>query len=157
MQVRILCRNVVSMAAMYKVINGLVLGLAALFSPIQPVVMCALLFIAVDFVTGVFASHSEAKRRGERWYFSSREAWRTIRKAGFVLLTIGMCWLVESCILSFLTLNLTRIVAGAICGVEMWSFLENASVLSDAKLFAWLRTYVKRKVEREIGEYEKNE
>ena len=145
------------MEGMYRAINALMMSFVALFSPIQPVVTCALAFIAIDFVTGVLASRCEAKRKGERWYFSSREAWRTIRKAGFVLLTIGMCWLVESCILSFLTLNLTRIVAGAICGVEMWSFLENASVLSDAKLFAWLRTYVKRKVEREIGEYEKNE
>ena len=56
-----------------------------------------------------------------------------------------------------MTLNLTRLVSGAICGVELWSFLENASVLSDAKLFVWLRNYVKRKVEREFGEYEKDE
>ena len=72
------------------------------------------------------------------------------------MVTIGMGWLIESCILDFVTLNLTRIITGAICGVEMWSFLENASVLSDAKLFAWLRNYVKRKVEEEIGEYDKN-
>ncbi len=140
---------------MYRVINGIVLGFAALFAPIQPVVMCALSFILVDFVTGVVASRCEARRRGEAWYFSSYEAWRTIRKAGFVMLTIGMCWLIECCILNFITLNLTRTIAGAICGVEMWSFLENASVLSDAKLFEWLRKYVKRKVEREIGDYDK--
>jgi len=54
-------------------------------------------------------------------------------------------------------LNLTRVIAGAICGVEMWSFLENASVLSDAKLFVWLRNYVRRRVEKEIGEYDKDE
>ena len=63
----------------------------------------------------------------------------------------------ESCILSFMTLNLTRLVAGAICGIEMWSFLENASVISDARIFAWLRNYVKRKVEREFGDYDKDE
>ena len=74
-----------------------------------------------------------------------------------MLLTIAMSWLIECCILSFVTLNLTRIIAGAICGVEMWSFLENASVLSDAKLFEWLRNYVRRKVEKEIGEYDKDE
>ena len=128
--------------------------MAALFAPIKPLVLCALSFILIDFVTGIVASRCEAKQRGERWYFSSHEAWRTIRKAGFVLLTISMCWLIEWCILDFVTLNLTRIITGAICGVEMWSFLENASVLSDAKVFEWLRNYVKRKVEKEIGEYE---
>ena len=141
---------------MYRVVNGLILGLAALFSPIKSVVICALIFIAVDFVTGVLASHCEARQSGEKWFFSSHEAWRTIRKAGFVLLTITMSWLIESCILNFITLNITRIIAGAICGVEMWSFLENASVLSDAKIFEWLRNYVKRKVEKEIGKYEED-
>ena len=147
-------KNGPSMEALYRFINGLLLGLTALFAPIKPVVLCALTFIFVDFVTGVLASRCEAKKRGEKWYFSSREAWRTIRKAGFVLLTIAMSWLIEYCILDFVTLHITRIIAGAICGVEMWSFLENASVLSDGKLFAWLRNYVQRKVEKEIGKYE---
>ena len=147
-------KNARSMEALYRFINGLLLGLAALFAPIKPVILCALAFIFVDFVTGVLASRCETKKRGEKWYFSSHEAWRTIRKAGFVLLTIAMSWLIEYCILDFVTLHITRIIAGAICGVEMWSFLENASVLSDGKLFRWLRNYVRRKVEKEIGEYE---
>lgn len=142
------------MEAIYRCANGAILGLAALFAPIKPLILCALSFILIDFVTGIVASRCEAKQRDERWYFSSHEAWRTIRKAGFVLLTISMCWLIEWCILDFVALNLTRIITGAICGVEMWSFLENASVLSDAKVFEWLRNYVKRKVEKEIGEYE---
>ena len=147
-------KNARSMEALYRFINGLLLGLAALFAPIKPIILCALAFILVDFVTGVLASRCEAKKRGEKWYFSSHEAWRTIRKAGFILLTIAMSWLIEYCILDFVTLHITRIIAGAICGVEMWSFLENASVLSDGKLFRWLRNYVRRKVEKEIGEYE---
>ena len=147
-------KNARSMEALYRFINGLLLGLTALFAPIKPVILCALAFIFVDFVTGVLASRCETKKRGEKWYFSSHEAWRTIRKAGFVLLTIAMSWLIEYCILDFVTLHITRIIAGAICGVEMWSFLENASVLSDGKLFRWLRNYVRRKVEKEIGEYE---
>ena len=142
------------MEALFRFINGLVLGMAALFAPIKPVILCALTFIFIDFVTGVIASRCEAKKRGEKWYFSSHEAWRTIRKAGFVLLTIAMSWLIEYCILDFVTLHITRIIAGAICGVEMWSFLENASVLSDGKLFEWLRNYVRRKVEKEMGKYE---
>jgi phage-related holin len=145
------------MEVMYRCANGAILGLAALFAPIKPLVLCALAFILIDFVTGVIASRCEAKQRGDKWYFSSHEAWRTIRKAGFVMLTISMCWLIEWCILDFMTLNLTRILTGAICGVEMWSFLENASVLSDAKLFGWLRQYVKHRVESEIGEYDKDE
>ena len=145
------------MEGLYRYTNGLLLGVAALFTPIKSVILCALLFIFIDFVTGVLASRCEARQRGERWFFSSHEAWRTIRKAGFVILTIAMSWLVESCVLDFLTLNITRLITGVICGVELWSFLENASVLSDAKIFEWLRNYVKRRVEKEIGEYDKNQ
>lgn len=152
-----LYKNAQSMEVMYRCINGAILGLAALFAPIKPLIFCALSFILVDFITGVLASRCEAKQRCEPWFFSSHEAWRTIHKAGFVLLTIAMSWLIEWSILDFMALNLTRIITGVICGVEMWSFLENASVLSDAKLFKWLRNYVKRKVEKEIGVYDKDE
>ena len=99
------------------------IGLFALFAPIEPMVWSALLFVAVDFVTGVLASRHEARSAGRAWFFSSYEAWRTVRKAGFAVMAIAMSWIVESCVLNFMTLNLTRIIAGAICGVEMWSFL----------------------------------
>lgn len=145
------------MEVLFKLVNATLVGLLALFAPIEPIVICTLIFILIDFVTGVVASRHEAHKVGREWYFSSREAWRTVRKAGFVVVTIAMSWLIESCILNFVGLNLTRIIAGAICGVEMWSFLENASVLSDAKLFEWLRNYVRRKVEKEMGRYGEDE
>ena len=145
------------MEAIFRHVNAAMIGLFALFAPIEPMVWSALLFVAVDFVTGVLASRHEARSAGRAWFFSSYEAWRTVRKAGFAVMAIAMSWIVESCVLNFMTLNLTRIIAGAICGVEMWSFLENASVLSDARLFMWLRNYVRRRVEKEIGEYDKDE
>jgi hypothetical protein len=63
-----------------------------------------------------------------------------------------MTWLVECCVLDFMELHLTRLLAGMVCGVEMWSILENASVLSGPRLCGWLRRYVRRKIEREVGD-----
>lgn len=140
------------MEGLYRYANALFVALVSLFTPIHSVVMCALLFIAIDFVTGVAADRAEARREGRKWYFESREAWRTVRKSGFVVMSIAMMWLVESCILNFMDLHLTRLFAGVICGVEMWSFLENASALSDERLFTMLRRYVRRRVEREVGD-----
>ena len=37
------------------------------------------------------------------------------------------------------------------CGVEFWSFLENAAVISDHPLFRWLRKFMKTKVEESTG------
>ncbi len=65
-------------------------------------------------------------------------------------MAIGMMWLLESCVLDFVTLNLTKLLAGFICSVEMWSFLENASQLSDSPLFEWMRKYLHRRIEKQI-------
>lgn len=138
------------MEALFRYVSGAMTGLLSLFAPVAPTVACALLFIAVDFVTGVAASRASARRDGRKWYFESREAWRTVFKAGFVMTAIAMSWLLECCVIDFITLNLTKMFTGFVCGVEFWSFLENASQLSDAPLFAWLKRYVHRRIEREV-------
>lgn len=139
------------MEALYRFFSGLLAGILSLFAPIAPTILCALIFIAADFVSGVAASRAEARRDGRRWFFESREAWRTVTKTGFTVTAIAMIWLTECCILNFMTLNLTRLFAGFVCGVELWSFLENASVLSSAPLFEWLKRYVRRRIEHHIG------
>lgn len=140
------------MEVLFKYVNAAAMGVAALFAPIRPLVCCALLFVAVDFVTGVLADRSVARDEGRRWCFESRLAWRTVRKAGFVVISIAMMWLIESCILDFVESNVTRLFTGFICGVEMWSFLENASQLSDSRLFGWMRRYVRRRMKNELGD-----
>lgn len=140
------------MEALFRYINAAVVALAALFAPIYPLVVCAALFIGIDFLTGVAADRRTTLDAGRRWYFESHEAWRTVRKAGFVIISIAMAWLIEAFVLDFVELHLTRMFTGFVCGVEMWSFLENASVLSDAALFGWLRKYVRRRIGKEVGD-----
>ena len=93
-----------------------------------------------------------ARREGRAWYFESREAWRTVLKLALAITAIAMAWLIDSCILDFMELNVARLFTGFTCGVELWSFLENASQLSDAPLFRWLRRYVRRRIRRETGD-----
>ncbi|MEG2613196.1 MAG: phage holin family protein, partial [Alistipes sp.] len=97
-------------------------------------------------------SRAVARRAGRLWWFESREAWRTITKLGLVITAIAMSWLIDSCVLGFMELNLARLFTGFTCGVELWSFLENASQLSDAPLFGWMRRYVHRRIKREVGD-----
>lgn len=128
----------------------MVFALLSLFAPVKSMICCTLCFVLIDFITGVAASRAVAKREGRVWYFESREAWRTLYKGGFVVMAIGMMWILESCVLDFMTLNLTKLLAGFICSVEMWSFLENAAQLSDAPLFEWMRKYLHRRIERQV-------
>lgn len=138
------------METLSRLFNIAIVGAVSLFSPIAPLIGCALTFVAVDFITGVVASRARARRRGEKWFFESHEAWRTVLKLGFVIVAIAMSWLVESCVLDFMSLNLAKIFTGFTCAVEFWSFLENASQLSESPMFVWLKQYVRRRIRKEV-------
>ncbi len=137
---------VASMETLYRVFSGLLAALGALFAPIIPLIHCVILFVGIDFVIGVAADRARTLRNHEVWYFESRRAWRTILKAGFLMIAIAMAWLLDCCILEHLDLQLARLFAGFVCGVELWSFLENAGELSDAPLFRALRRIAHRKM-----------
>jgi hypothetical protein len=104
----------------------------------------------VDFITGVIASRAEARREGREWWFESRKAWRTVIKAGFVAIALVMMWVLDYHVLEFMHLNMAKLFTGFVCGVELWSFLENAATISRAPLFEWMSRWVKRRVEREV-------
>ena len=140
------------METLYRLISGLTAGFIALFAPIGPLVACAMAFIGIDFLSGVAASRAAARRKGHTWYFESCEAWRTVLKLGLTVTAIAMAWLIDSCVLDFMQLNVARLFTGFTCGVELWSFLENAAQLSDAPLFHWLRRYVRRRIRKEAGD-----
>ena len=92
--------------------------MGALFAPAMPMVWCVVGFICFDFVTGVAASAAEAKRDGKAWYFESREAWRTVEKLGFTIIALLMAYLIDTMMLDFLGLNLTKLFAGFVCGLR---------------------------------------
>ena len=118
--------------------------------PIAPLIATALLFIAIDFVTGIMASRTVARREGREWWIESRKAWRTVYKAGFTAVAIVMMWLIDHVLLGFMNLNLANLFTGFVCGVELWSFLENATTISSSPLFSWLGRWVKRRITKEV-------
>ena len=136
------------MEVLFRYFSAFVASLCGLLCPIAPLITTATLFIVVDFITGVVASHAEARREGKEWWFESRKAWRTVIKAGFV--AIVMMWVLDYHVLEFMNLNMAKLFTGFVCGVELWSFLENAATISRAPLFEWMSRWVKRRVEREV-------
>lgn len=135
----------------FRLLSGAAAGIAAFFAPIAPAAGCAILFIGIDFVTGVAADRAVTRRAGLPWYFESGKAWRTIVKLTLTLTTILLAWLLDCLVLDFLHLHAARLCTGFACGVEFWSFLENAAQLSDAPLFRTLRRYVRSRILRQTG------
>ena len=140
------------MEILFKYISGAVVALLGMLCPITPLIASAMLFISIDFLTGIAASRTVAQREGKEWWIESRKAWRTIIKAGFVAIAIVMMWVVDCYVLEFMHLNIAKLFTGFVCGVELWSFLENASSISHSPLFEWLSRWVRRRVEREVGD-----
>ena len=132
------------MEVLFRYFSAFVASLCGLLCPITPLIVATTLFIGIDFVTGVIASRAEAKRQGQRWWFESRKAWRTIIKAGFVAIAIVMMWVVDCYVLEFMHLNIAKLFTGFVC--------ENASSISRSPLFEWLSRWVRRRVEREVGD-----
>lgn len=138
------------METSFKLFSGAASALAALFAPITPLMGCAMTFILIDFLSGVAADRHRTRREGKPWFFESHRAWRTITKAGFVWIAIALAWLLESCVLDFAGLKLARVFTGFVCGVELWSFLENAAELSDGPLFRALKRIARRRIRKEV-------
>ena len=120
------------MEALFRFVSGVAAGIAALFAPIGPLAATTVVFIGVDFLSGVAADRAAALREGRAWYFESCKAWRTVLKLALALTAISMAWLIDSCVLDFMRLNLARLLTGFTCGVELWSFLENAALRRSA-------------------------
>ena len=139
------------METLLRYVSGCAAALASMLAPVAPLVAAAVGFIAVDFVSGVMASRAVARRQGKRWYFESRQAWRTVAKLGFVAVAIVMAWIIDCHILGFMHLEIAKLFTGFTCGVELWSFLENAAEVSRSPLFERLGRLVHHRLEREEG------
>lgn len=108
-------------------------------------------FEAVDFITGCIKSAVVAKRKGERFAFESVKAWRSIYKYVFLLIGIVLAELLDMTVANEGRLRLANYFTGFACGVEFWSFLENAAIISNYPLFRWLRKFMKFRVEETVG------
>ena len=136
-----------------KMLAGLFAGLGAtLVQDLAPLFITVIIFEIIDFVTGVIKSGVVSKRKGESFAFESIKAWRTIYKFVFIMVGICLAWLLEKSLDVDRPLKFANYFTAFCCGVEFWSFLENAAVISEHPVFRWLRKFMKQKLEDEIGE-----
>ena len=137
--------------------SGILLSVLHYTHPIATLLLCVVIFIGVDFLTGCWAGLSRARRSGRRWFFSSHVAWRTIEKLFFSLGVILLSFILTRHVIGFIPHSnlLPNICTAFICGVEFWSFLENAADISEARVFVLLRRFTINKahaVDRELAE-----
>ena len=135
-----------------KILAGILAGFLSLFvENLLPLFITVTVFELVDFLTGVIKSAVVAKRSKQKFAFESIKAWRTIYKFVFILVGIVLAEMLVQTIAVESRLRFANYFTAFCCGVEFWSFLENAAVTSDHPIFRWLRKYMRFKVEEQIG------
>lgn len=135
-----------------KMLAGCFASLAALVCDnLLPLFITIIVFELMDFATGIMKSAVLAKRAGRRFAFESIKAWRTIYKMVFILIGVVLAEMLDATIAEETRLRFANWFTAFCCGIEFWSFLENAAVISDHPLFRWLRKFMKTKVEESTG------
>ena len=140
-----------TMGDILKIILGAFGSAVAFFTPIHPLIILVFIFVGIDFITGVLASHKRARRERRKWAFSSERARSTVWKTVFYVAGVMLVWSIEKYVLTFVTLHLAKVFAGFVLGVELFSFLENAADISDHPAFRWLRKFTAKELKDKTG------
>lgn len=135
-----------------KIMAGVFAGFVSMIvDDLLPLFFAVCFFEVVDFFTGCWKSAVVSHRKGERFHFESVKAWRSLFK--FVFLVVGLVELenIDRILAEDTRLRLANYFVGAAGGVEFWSLLENAAIISDKPFFIWLRQFMKVKAEDKLG------
>lgn len=120
-------------------------SILAFFEPLWVLLLWFFVFIACDFVTGISASIKE------RQIITSNGLSRTIKKLFMYTMVIVLVHAIDKDMLVVVDLGLAKICATIICGIELYSILENCYRLTGNRVFKVLTRFTLKKIEDETG------
>lgn len=117
----------------------------AFLEPINVLFLWLIIFIMVDFISGIYASLVEGK------IITSRKLQNTVGK--FVMYATALFLLhgIDVYMLPFIDLYLARIGCTLICGIELYSVFENCYRITGNPVFKILTQTTLRKIEQHTG------
>ena len=118
-------------------------SIIAFIAPIAVLMLWVLIFMFIDFVTGIWASIKKG------YVIRSRKLRRSITKGVFYLLFVLLLQGMDEYVLTFSDLNLANIGGSIICSIELYSILENMYNITKAKTFKILTRWIVLKIEQE--------
>ncbi len=143
-----------------KHLKKILIAWVAWMMPIHPLLLSAILFSFVDFVTGMLASWRTAVKSGIKGFgwVESKRMQKKFFDLFFYLLAIVLAFHFEALFTEFIPFPLTKLVAFIILSVEFWSNMENLSRLTglplDKRAFLNLVNRIRSKTE--LKEEDKN-
>jgi len=123
-------------------VGKLLLACLAYFYDIKNLFHAVLVFMAIDWFTGVYASY-KLRQKGKSW-FTSFKMRRSIEKLVFYMLAIAVSYIFR---IEFMeSIPLAKIVAGYIALTEIKSIFENISKIMGVQLFNDIWIIIKDKL-----------
>lgn len=116
-----------------KMIYALLIGATGFFAPIWILILWMTIFVLFDLCSGVVA----AKKRGE--LLESRKLRRTVNKLIWYFSAVVLAHGLDVGVIPLDELHLAAFMSAIICGVELYSVLENAYTITGNRVF-WLLT-----------------
>lgn len=134
----------------HRVWSYLIASILGFFEPIGVLILWSLIFILADMATGIYASFCKGD------LITSHKMQRTIIK--FIMYSSSIILLqgLDVYMITFADLNLARIGATIICGIELYSIFENCYKATGNVVFKaltqFVRTKTKEVTDTDIGE-----
>lgn len=134
-----------------KWIAAIWLGVVSLFVEVEAIMIPCLVFIGIDFILGILTDIKACLRKGEKWGVRSGKIWNSIFKLVGVGLAIVLTQLYTNSYIDWIGINLGKIIAGVIAGVELYSILGHLIFLTDWYGFKVVRELFKKEIEDKTG------
>lgn len=113
--------------------------------PLWVMMLWFLIFVMVDFITGIYASLIEGK------LITSNKMQKTVIKFITYATAIFLLHGIDFYLISFTKLYLARIGATLICGIELYSIFENIYRATNNPVFRILTQFALKKIEEQTG------
>ena len=118
----------------------LITALMGFFEPIEILILWMLIFIVSDMITGIHASLSEGG------HIQSCKLQKTVHKFVLYTLTIILLEGLDKYLFDLMDLHLANIGATIICGIELYSILENCYRVTGNVVFKVLTQFTLKKI-----------
>ena len=128
------------------------MAVIAYLSPVRDVILFMILLVAIDLITGIWASYKKhkAKKENIRWFSSNRLS-RSVSKFIIYPLAIVLTFHFQE-LFGFHDYNIINFVAGFICFVELVSFFENCYHITNEPIFMKIVKIFKDKLTKKVSE-----
>lgn len=113
--------------------------------PLWVMMLWFLIFVVVDFITGIYASLIEGK------LITSNKMQKTVIKFITYATAIFLLHGIDVYLISFTKLYLARIGATLICGIELYSIFENIYRATNNPVFRILTQFALKKIGEQTG------